>query len=120
MGEGDEVAAQILNILDIIDSRDTTLQEFNKHQEVIKKWFYRRDKIKIFRIATLVLLWNKAHEKKGQHLKFDPLWIGPYQVSEIMDTFRLKELQGDDLSLLVNEQYLKHYFMTGPSLTPSD
>jgi len=70
----------------------------------VKRWFDKRAKIKAFQIANLILLWDKAHEKKGQHSKFDPLWTGPYQIANILGdiTFEIKYLSGNDLSLPVN------------------
>jgi len=59
--------------------------------------------VKDFRILDLVLAWDKAHEKKGDHGKFDKLWIGPFQILEILgdSTYRLKTLTGKDVPLLV-------------------
>jgi len=60
----------------------------------------------------LVLYWDKAHERKGEHGKFDKLWMGPYQIYEILgdNTYRLKSLTGEELPLPINGQFLKHYF----------
>jgi len=67
----------------------------------------------MFRILDLVLCWDKAHDKKGNHGKFDKLWLGPLQVAEKIgdNTFRLKTLTGEDVPLPVNSQHLKHYFL---------
>lgn len=78
MTEGNSKEARLLDILELQEARDQALQNFNKHQEVIKRWFDRRAKIKEFQIVDLILLWEKSHEKKGQHYKFDPLWMGLY------------------------------------------
>lgn len=88
------------------------LQQFFKHQAVVKWWFEKRAKIKAFRISDLVLLWDKAGEKKGNHQKFDKLWLGPYQIAEILggNAFILNTLTGEPVSLPVNGKFLKHYF----------
>lgn len=84
----------------------------SKHQAIIKCWFDKRATIKSFRISNLVLLWDKAKEKLDNHTKFQRLWIGPYQIAEILgeNTFRLSTLQGELVKLLVNDQILKYYF----------
>jgi len=116
MLEGDKVEAWLLDILELQEARDRALQKFSRHQEIVKRWFYKRAKIKSFWVTDLILLWDKAHEKKGQHSKFDPLWMGPYQIANILgdSTLRLKYLSGNDLSLPVNGRHLKHYFMAVP------
>ncbi len=94
------------------ERRDEALEKFAKHQGVVKHWFDRKAQNKAFRISDLVLYWDKAHEKKGQHDKFDKLWKGPFQIVEIIgdNAFRLKTLTGGDVPLPVNWQFLKHYF----------
>ena len=51
-------------------------------------------------------------KKKGGHDKFDNLWKGPYQISEILgdNAFKLKTLTGKEVQLPINGQFLKHYF----------
>ena len=96
------------------EKRDEALENLVKHQAVVKRWFDKQAKIKSFRISDLVLYWDKAHEKKGDHDKFDKLWLGPYQISEILgdNAFRLRTLTGEDVPLPVNGQFLKHYFQS--------
>lgn len=88
------------------------LQHFAKNQVVVKRWFDERAKVKAFWISDLVLLWDKAKEKKGDHHKFERLWLGPYQIAEILgeNTFRLSSLTGELVPLPINGQFLKHYF----------
>ena len=88
------------------------IEIFAKHQGIVKRWFDRRAKIKAFRIADLVLYWDKAHEKKGGHNKFDKLWLGPFQIAEILgdNAFHLKNLTGENVPLPVNGQHLNNYF----------
>lgn len=42
-------------------------------QSIIKK----RNQIEDF-----VLKWDKAHEEKGKHAKFQKFWLGPFQIVE--------------------------------------
>lgn len=86
------------------EKRDQALEKFTKHQAMVKRWFDRMARIKDFRISNLVLCWDKAHEKKGDHDKFDNLWMGPFQIYEILrdNAFKLRTLMGKEVSLLVN------------------
>lgn len=91
-------------MLKLEEQRDAALQQFFRYQVVVKRWFEKRDKIKAFRISDLVLLWDKANEKKGDHQKFDKLWLGLYQIAEILgeNAFRLNSLMGEPIPLPVN------------------
>jgi hypothetical protein len=67
---------------------------------------------KNFQMGDLVLKWDKAHEEKGKHTKFQKLWLGPFQIVEVIgpSTFVLQDLTGRRDSLPVNGQILKMYF----------
>ena len=60
--------------------------------------------IKDVQIGDLVLKWDKAHEEKDKHTKFQRMWLGPFQIAEIIDpaTFMLQDLTGKQESLPVN------------------
>ena len=66
---------------------------------------------KEFQVGGLVLKWDKPHEDKGKHMKFQPLCLGPYVIKEKIGqgTFRLQNLQGEPDPLPVNGQIIKHY-----------
>lgn len=80
------------------------IENFAKHQGIVKRWFDQKVKGKAFRIADFVLCWDKAHERKGGHDKFDKLWLGPFQIYEILgdNSFRLKTLTGEDVPFPIN------------------
>jgi len=67
---------------------------------------------KYFQMGDLVLKWDKAHEEKGKHTKFQRMWLGPFQIIEVIgpSTFMLQGLIGKIDSLPVNGQILKKYF----------
>ncbi|HEX4851450.1 MAG TPA: transposase family protein, partial [Puia sp.] len=69
--------ARIVQMLQLDEKRGQAIKKFAKHQVVVKRWFDKRARVKTFRISNLVLCWDKAHEKKGSHGKFDKLWLGP-------------------------------------------
>ena len=83
------------------------------HQALVKASFdsnmiSRKD----FQMGDLVLKWDKAHEEKGKHTKFQRMWLGPFQIVEVIgpSTFMLQDLAGRRDSLPVNGQILKMYF----------
>ena len=55
------------------------MNTFSNHQMIIKNWFDNRAiDNKYFEVGDLVLKWDKAHEEKGKHSKFQKLWLGPF------------------------------------------
>jgi hypothetical protein len=79
----------------------------------VKRWF---DAIsssdRNFDVRDLVLKWDKEHEGKGEHTKFQNLWLGPFVISEklVPSSFCLHNLEGNSDTFLVNGQALKRYF----------
>ena len=67
---------------------------------------------KDFQMGHLVLKWDKAHEEKGKHTKFQRMWLGPFQIVEVIgpSTFVLHDLAGRRDYFPVNGQILKLYF----------
>ena len=63
-------------------------------------------------MGDLVLKWDKAHKDKGDHTKFQKLWLDPFVISEKIgpSTFRLQTLEGQSETFLVNGLILKKYF----------
>ncbi|XP_059070906.1 U-box domain-containing protein 43 [Cryptomeria japonica] len=98
LGIDNAVEARLSQLLYLEEKRDNAIDNFAKHQEVVKRWFDRRAKVKTFHISDLVLCWDKAHERKGEHNKFDNLWLGPFQISEILEenAFQLRTLTGSE------------------------
>lgn len=67
---------------------------------------------KDFQIGDLVLKWDKTHEEEGKHSKFQRMWLGPFQIVEMIgpSTFMLQDLVGKKEYLPVNRKILKKYF----------
>ena len=61
-------------------------------------------------MGDLVLKWDKVHEEKGDHTKFQKLWLGPFVIAEKIgpSAFRLKTLEGQFETFLVNGMILKN------------
>ena len=63
-------------------------------------------------VGDLVLKWDKEHEDKGKHTKFQCKWLGPFVITEKLgsSTFRLQTLEGEIDNLPVNGLLIKKYF----------
>eukprot|EP00253_Pinus_taeda_P006285 PITA_06285 len=100
-------------ILKLEEEREKAKIIHAKHQQIIKSSF---DSIssgsKQFQVSDLVLKWDKAHEDKGKHTKFQKMWLGPFQNCEKIghSTFMLQDLSGLRDSLPVNGLILKKIF----------
>lgn len=67
------------------------------HQQLVKDSFdMNLVKDIFFEIRDLVLKWDKVHEDKGRHKKFQKLWLGPFHIFEKISpsTFILQDLHG--------------------------
>ena len=102
-----------LQILKLKEQQERAKITHAHHQALVKASFdsnmaSRKD----FQIGDLVLKWDKAHEEKGKHSKFQQMWLGPFQIVEIIgpSTFMLQDLAGKKEYLPVNGQILKKYF----------
>eukprot|EP00253_Pinus_taeda_P015606 PITA_15606 len=100
-------------ILKLEEERDKAKDTHAKHQQIIKAAFDSASSgSKDFQVGDLVLKWDKAHEDKGKHTKFQKLWLGPFQICEKIghSTFLLQDLTGVRESLPVNGLILKKFF----------
>ena len=87
--------------------------KLDQHQQLIKRWFDSNSASdRNFEVGDLVLKWDKPHEGKGEHTKFQNLWLGPFLIAEKMGPsyFRLQNLEGHLDTYLVNGRALKRYF----------
>jgi len=102
-----------MEIVKLEEQREQDKKMHAHHQALVKSSFdsnimTRKD----FQVGDLVLKWDKAHEEKGKHTKFQRMWLGPFQIVEVLgpSTFVLQDLAGKRDSLPVNGQILKKYF----------
>jgi len=88
-------------------------EKITLHQNRIKRWFDKKSTGKSkFGVGDLVLKWDKSHEDKRKHMKFQSMWIGPYTIHEKLGphTYHLQSLDEKIENLPINEKDLKHYF----------
>eukprot|EP00253_Pinus_taeda_P019572 PITA_19572 len=102
-----------LEIIKLEEQREQAKITHCHHQALVKASFdsnmiSRKD----FQMGDLVLKWDKAHEEKWKHTKFQRMWLGPFQIIEVIgpSTFMLQDLTGKRDSLPINGQILKKYF----------
>eukprot|EP00253_Pinus_taeda_P005513 PITA_05513 len=84
-----------------------------KHQQIIKSSFdSTSSSSKQLQVGDLVLKWDKSHEDKGKHVKFQKMWLGPFQINEKIghSTFILQDLSGKRDYLPVNGFILRKFF----------
>ena len=61
------------------------------YQKRIKEAFDKKAKTDNFQVGDLVLKWDALKEKKGNHGKFDALWMRPFVITQTQgrNTFML-------------------------------
>jgi hypothetical protein len=99
-------------LLNLEENHAKEKTKFEAHQQTIKCWFDKKSVgEKDFQVGDLVLKWDKPHEDKGKHSKFQQLWLGPFMIKEKIGqgTYHLQNIEGDIDLLPINGQILKHY-----------
>ena len=77
----------------------------------MKSWFDQSlSSNRELQVGDLVLKWDKVHEDKVDHTKFQKLWLGPFVIVEKIgpSTFRLQTLEGQFKTFPVNGLILKN------------
>ena len=93
-------------------SREEVFNKTQVVQERIKNIFDKRTKEDDFELGDLVLRWDARNEDKGNHVKFDSLWKGPYMIQAFRgnNTFFLNNVDGTYFpGGPINGRMLKHY-----------
>ena len=74
-----------MKIIKLEEKREQTKKTHAHHQALIKSSFDSSIMTrKNFQMGDLVLKWDKAHEEKGKHTKFQKMWLGPFQIVEVI------------------------------------
>ena len=110
--EPNALIRRLKKVIELSESRNKVKDNLVTYQEKIKSIFDRKAKDIMFQTGDLVLRWDTRREEKGNHVKFDPLWYGPYKIIEARsnNTFLLENIDVETVELPVNGQFLKHYF----------
>jgi hypothetical protein len=88
-------------------------RKLDQHQLLVKIWFDSNSASdRNFEVGDLILKWDKPHEGKGEHTKFQNLWLGSFLIAEKLgpSSFQLQNLEGQPDTYPVNGQALKRYF----------
>jgi hypothetical protein len=67
-------------------------RKLDQHQLLVKICFDSNSvSDRNFEVGDLVLKWDKPHEGKGEHMKFQNLWLGAFLIAEKLGpiSFRL-------------------------------
>jgi transposase InsO family protein len=105
---------RINTLMKLEEVRAQAKHKLDQHQLLVKSWFDSNSTSdRNFEVGDLVLKWDKPHEGKGEHMKFQNLWLGPFLIAEKLgpNSFRLQNLEGQPDTYLVNGQALKKYFV---------
>eukprot|EP00253_Pinus_taeda_P024466 PITA_24466 len=74
-----------MEIIKLEEKREQTKKTHARHQALIKSSFNSSIMTrKNFQMGDLVLKWDKAHEEKGKHTKFQKMWLGPFQIVQVI------------------------------------
>ncbi len=59
------------------------VDHITEHQKCMKTFFSKKARTRKFMEGYLVMLWDKRHEPKGMHHKFESFWKGPFKIMQI-------------------------------------
>lgn len=65
-------------LLQLEEERQKDKTKLDQHQKLVKRWFDNKSSFE----RDLVLKWDKSHEGKGEHAKFQILWLGSFIITE--------------------------------------
>lgn len=110
--EDNAMSVRMAELLELEEKRNRAMESLEIHQQQVKRSFDKKAKVRVFREGDLVLKWDSNRAKPGKHSKFDPLWSGPYLISECKQntTFQLSRPNRDILPIPVNGIHLKPCF----------
>lgn len=75
----------------------------------MKALFDKKAKPRVFQVGDIFLLWDKRHEPRGSHGKFESLWLSPFRIRNFTGEkyFYLDYMDGSHLPLPYSGKYLK-------------
>jgi hypothetical protein len=112
-GEPDDMVRRMHHLVEVQQTREQLLDKAQSHQQKIKQDFDKKVNKEYFQLGDLVLKWDAQRQDKGKHGKFEALWIGPFNISEVFqnNTYKLQNLEDSEISGgPVNGHFLKKYF----------
>jgi hypothetical protein len=69
-------------LLKLEEARAQEKERLDQHQ-ILKGWFDSNSTSdRNFEVGDLVLKWDKPHDGKGEHTKFQNLWLGPFVIAK--------------------------------------
>jgi hypothetical protein len=80
------VSQRINSLLSLEEQMNFALENLKRRQQILKKYFKKREKTVEFKIDDKVSLWDSAHDERGRHSKFQKLWLGPFKITSILGT----------------------------------
>ncbi|KAH9292643.1 hypothetical protein KI387_042171, partial [Taxus chinensis] len=71
---------RIMYLYKLNEYRLKVADRISAHQQKVKVLFDKKARFRDFKVGDIVLLWDKRHEPRGNHGKFDSLWLGPFKI----------------------------------------
>eukprot|EP00253_Pinus_taeda_P008108 PITA_08108 len=106
-----EEEACFLELIHLDETHRDTVLANEAHKKRIKEQFDKNVKPHVFSEGDLVLLYDQDSDKLGAS-KFEPLWMGPYIVKQVLakGAYELVDYDEIPLSQPRNGLYLKRYY----------
>jgi hypothetical protein len=84
-------------LLKLEEVRALEKERLDQHQHIVKGWFDSNSASdRNFEVGDFVLKWDKPHKGKGEHTKFQNMWLGPFVITKTLgpSSFYLHNLKG--------------------------
>ena len=103
-GEPNALVRRLNKIIESSENRKKFRDSLITYQEKMKSIFDKKSKRSSLSSRRFGTEMGHRMRRKGEHGKFDPLWYGPYRISEARsnNTFILEDLDGESVQLPVN------------------
>jgi hypothetical protein len=87
-------------VLSLEEQRMFSLENIEKIQQIVKKYFNKSEKVVRFKVNEKLLLWDSTHADRGRHSKFQNLWLSPFKIAFVLgaNSYILKDLEERFLS----------------------